>query len=53
MFDACNQSYANFKVTLYVQGVEQFKRVGRLLSMDADGGGPGSGLFVADIQLAF
>jgi hypothetical protein len=53
MFDACGQGYANFKVTLFVEGVESFARTGRLLAIDADRGGPGSGLFVGQIQLGF
>jgi hypothetical protein len=50
MFDACSQAYANFKVTLFDQGTPSFSKVGRLLSTDADAGGAGSGLFVAQIQ---
>jgi hypothetical protein len=50
MFDACGQGYANFKVTLFQQGAPVFTKVGRLLSTDADAGGAGSGLFVAQFQ---
>jgi hypothetical protein len=50
MFDACGQGYANFKVTLFDHAERTFSKVGRLLSTDADAGGPGSGLFVAQIQ---
>jgi len=49
MFDACGQAYANFKVTLFEQGTAVFVQEGRLLSIDADRGGPGAGLFVAQI----
>ena len=50
MFDSCGQAYANFKVTLFQQGAPVFTEVGRLLSIDADAGGAGSGLFVAQFQ---
>jgi hypothetical protein len=50
MFDACGQVYANFKLTLFQDGAPIFSKVGRLLSTDADAGGAGSGLFVAQFQ---
>ena len=53
MFDACGQAAANFKVTVFVGGNSVFERVGRLLNIDADGGGAGSGLFVGEIVFAF
>jgi hypothetical protein len=53
MFDACGQAYANFKVTLFEEGMPRFVRAGRLLVTDADGGGAGSGLFVAEVELGF
>jgi hypothetical protein len=53
MFDACAAAYANFKVTLYVQGTEYYAKAGHLLAIDSDGGGPGSGLYVGSFQLAF
>jgi hypothetical protein len=47
MFSACGKPAASFKFNLYVDGTSVLERTGRLLDMDADGGGAGSGLFVA------
>ena len=46
MFNACSKPAATFKFNLYVDGKSVLERTGRLLDMDADGGGEGSGLFV-------
>jgi hypothetical protein len=46
MFSACGKPAANFVFTLYVDGQRVLQKNGRLLDSDADGGGPGSGLFV-------
>ena len=46
MFSACGVASTNFKFTLYVDGSSVFEQSGRLLNINADGGGPGSGLFV-------
>jgi hypothetical protein len=48
MFSACGQPAATFVFSLYVDGQVVLKKTGRLLDIDADGGGPGSGLFVTD-----
>jgi hypothetical protein len=47
MFNACSEPAANFAFSLYFSGQRILKQAGRLLDIDADGGGPGSGLFVA------
>ncbi|HTA89835.1 MAG TPA: hypothetical protein VK745_09680 [Polyangiaceae bacterium] len=46
MFSACGVPAASFKFTLYVDGQSVFEQIGRLLDVDADGGGPGSGLYI-------
>ena len=48
MFNACSKPSATFKFSLYVDGVSVLERNGRLLDIDADGGGAGSGLFVTE-----
>jgi hypothetical protein len=48
MFDACSASAANFVVSARRAGTSVFSAKGRLLDLDADGGGPGSGLFVGE-----
>jgi hypothetical protein len=49
MFSACGAPSADFNFTLYVDGVATLHRVGRLLDINADGGGPG--LFVTEFTL--
>lgn len=49
MFSACGAPAADFVVTVRVDGNVTKTVKGRLLDTDADGGGPGSGLFVAQI----
>lgn len=49
MFSACGVPSADFTFTLYVDGVSTLHRVGRLLDINADGGGPG--LFVTEFTL--
>lgn len=49
MFSACGVPSADFTFTLYVDGVATVKKVGRLLDIQADGGG--TGLFVTEFQL--
>ena len=51
MFSACGEPAADFIVTERVEGVVKQTVKGQLLAIDADGGGPGSGLFV--MQLSF
>lgn len=51
MFSACGAPAANFAVTVRVHGAVIKTFNGILLAADADGGGPGSGLFVT--QLSF
>jgi hypothetical protein len=51
MFGACGVPAADFTFTLYVDGVPTLHRVGRLLDINEDGGGPGSGLFVTEFTL--
>jgi hypothetical protein len=46
MFSACSQPAASFVFTLSVDGSEVQRKTGRLLAIDADGGGPGSGLYI-------
>jgi len=48
MFSACGKPAVSFKFDLYVDGKSVLERTGRLLDMDADGGGEGSGLFVTE-----
>ncbi len=48
MFDACAAPAASFVVTARRAGKSVFSAKGRLLDLDADGGGPGSGLFVGE-----
>ncbi|MEP7050718.1 MAG: hypothetical protein ABJB12_10210 [Pseudomonadota bacterium] len=50
MFSACSKPAATFVFSLYVDGQEVLKKTGRLLDIDADGGGPGSGLFVTEFS---
>ena len=51
MASACGAAAADFVVTERVNGAVKLTVKGRLLAAAADGGGPGSGLFVA--QLSF
>lgn len=48
MFSACGAPSADFALTETVHGKVKDTVKGRLLAMDADGGGAGSGLFVAE-----
>jgi hypothetical protein len=50
MFASCGAPAADFVLTERVDGVVKQTVKGRLLDIDADGGGPGSGLFVAQFQ---
>jgi hypothetical protein len=50
MWSACRQAATSFTFTLYVDGTEILQRSGRLLDIDADGGGPGSGLFIGQFN---
>jgi hypothetical protein len=49
MFDACSAPAANFVVTARQAGKSVLTAKGRLLNIDADGGGLGSGLFVGEV----
>lgn len=51
MFQACGAPSADFVLTVREDGAEKQTVKGRLLDIDADGGGPGSGLFV--LQLSY
>jgi hypothetical protein len=51
MFSACGAPAADFVVTERVHGAVTKTAKGILLAADADGGGPGSGVFV--MQLSF
>jgi hypothetical protein len=51
MFSACGAPSADFTVTVRVAGEVKEKYRGLLLAMDADGGGPGSGVFVAALTV--
>jgi hypothetical protein len=48
MFDACSAPAANFVISARRAGKPVLTAKGRLLDLDADGGGPGSGLFVGE-----
>jgi len=48
MFSACSAPAATFSFSLYVDGQQVVHKVGRLLDIDADGGGPG--LFVTEFH---
>jgi len=48
MFSACGAPAANFTFSLFVDGQKVIEKSGRLLDQDADGGGTGAGLFVAE-----
>jgi len=48
MFSACGAPAATFSFSLYVDGQQVVHKVGRLLDIDADGGGPG--LFVTEFN---
>ena len=50
MFDACGAPSADFTFAIRVDGKLIFTRSGRLLAMDASGGGPGAGLFVTEFH---
>ncbi len=50
MFNACGKPSASFVFSLYVDGKRVLEKHGRLLDLNADGGGPGSGLFVTDFS---
>jgi hypothetical protein len=49
MFSACGEAAANFVFKLYIDGEEIYSQAGRLLSIDADNGGPG--LAITNFQL--
>jgi len=51
MFSACGLPAANFTVDVTVNGASRFHVAGRLIDIDADGGGDGSGLFVGQVTL--
>jgi len=48
MFSSCSTPAASFSFSLYVDGQEVVHKVGRLLDIDADGGG--AGLFVTEFH---
>ncbi len=51
MFNSCGKAATDFKFTLLIDGEVVLERAGRLLDVDADGGGLGSGLFVTEFGL--
>ncbi len=51
MFNACGRPATTFVFKLFVGGELVKQQAGRLLDIDADGGGPGSGLFVTEFTL--
>jgi hypothetical protein len=53
LFSACGHAATDFVFDLYIDGqaVPAQHKVGRLLDINADGGGPGSGLFVTEFTL--
>lgn len=48
MFSACGQAYADFTFTIRIDGKLIFTRSGRLMALEASGGGKGAGLFITD-----
>jgi len=50
LFAACGAAAANFVVAVRVDGAVTLVKKGRLLDVDADGGGSGAGLFVGDVS---
>jgi hypothetical protein len=50
MVSACGAPSADFVVEVRQDGQLTQTFDGRLLAQDADGGGPGTGLFVAQLQ---
>jgi hypothetical protein len=51
MFSSCGAPAADFAVSVRVRGKETQRASGVLLAEDADGGGPGSGLLVMQLNL--
>jgi hypothetical protein len=53
MFSACGRAATDFVFDLYIDGqpVPEQHKAGRLLDINADGGGPGAGLFVTEFSL--
>ena len=50
MFSSCGAPAANFTVTVRVNGIAKGKFSGRMLAVQADGGGPGMGLFITNLD---
>ena len=50
MFSSCGAPAADFVLTVRVSGAVVYTSKGRLLELDADGGGPGSGLFITNLS---
>lgn len=51
MWSACSAPATTFTVDVVKGGATVLHQAGRLLDIDADGGGAGSGLFVAEVSL--
>ena len=51
MFSACGRPATDFVFDLYIDGRAVQHSAGRLLDIDADNGGPGSGLYVTQFTL--
>jgi hypothetical protein len=51
LFSACGRPSTNFVFKLYQDGQVTVQKTGRLLDIQADGGGAGSGLFVTEFSL--
>ncbi len=50
MFSACGAPSADFTLQIWVDKKQIFTRSGRLIALDASGGGPGAGLFVTEFH---
>lgn len=51
LFNACGRPATDFVFRLYRDGKLDIEQAGRLLDSQADGGGPGSGLFVTEFEI--
>jgi hypothetical protein len=50
MFSACGAPIAHFVFSIWENDKEVLERNGEILAVDADGGGPGSGMFVSQFH---
>lgn len=50
MFDACGAASADFTLDIWIDNKRIFTRSGRLIALNASGGGAGAGLFVTEFH---